>query len=158
MTQPDDQNARATPPANADGHSDETVEPALIEFGANERRYRQIWRQGMVAILEARNHGDVIVSYEVVIIQIQSARERFGKWYGPKEAYPSNEDFGRKGWALPTRDIADQWAAIVLDNVGKSAKERPSWAELLHDFSERIRARDAHHVGDQASAERADQR
>jgi hypothetical protein len=50
-----------------------------IEFGANERKYRQILRQGMVAILETRNHSDVVVSHEVVIIRAQKAGLVFWK-------------------------------------------------------------------------------
>jgi hypothetical protein len=135
LTQPDYQNRHATAPAHAAGHPHETIEPAPIEFGANERKYRQIWRQDMVAILEARNQSGVIVSYETVIIHVQTGRERFGKMYGSKEMYPSNEDFGRKGWALPTRELAERWAAIVVENVGKPVKERPSFVELFHAFS-----------------------
>ena len=127
LTHPDDQNRQLTPPANATSHPDEFIEPAPIEFGANERKYRQIWRQGMVAILEARNHSDVIVEYNVMIARVQKAGLVFGKPQPAREKYASNEDFGSRSWSLPTRELAEQWAQIVLEKAEKSAKARPSW-------------------------------
>jgi hypothetical protein len=60
LTSPNDQNAQLRAPSAGMGHPEEFIEPPSIEFGGNDRKYRQIWRQGMVAILEARNHGDVM--------------------------------------------------------------------------------------------------
>jgi hypothetical protein len=131
----DDQTARATPPTNGDEPNSESIKPAPIEFGANDRRYRQVWRQDAVAILESRNHRDVVVSFEVVLIHIQLGRQRFGKWYDQKEMPPGNEDFGKRAWALPTRDLADQWAALVLTHLAIPARERTAFPLLMHEFS-----------------------
>ena len=66
----------------------------------------------MVAILEARNHSDVIVEYSVIIARVQKAGLVFGKPQPAREKYASNEDFGSRGWSLPTRELAEQWAQI----------------------------------------------
>jgi hypothetical protein len=123
-------------PTHADMGLTEIVEPVPVEFNHGDRRYRQVWRQGEVAILEVRlANREIVTSYETVIIQVRKGREQFGKWYGPREAYPADEDFGSRGWSFPTRALADQWAGIVIDNLAKPRKERASWPSLLHEFS-----------------------
>ena len=136
MTPETDQNLDATLPSALGGRSGEVVDPAPTEFSHSDRKYRQVWRQGMVAILEVRlGSGKVVTSYETVIIRIRPGRENFGKWYGPKEAYPGDEDFGQYGWSFPTRALAEQWAQIVIANWEKPRKERSAWPQLLYEFS-----------------------
>jgi hypothetical protein len=133
-----DQNLIPNPPVCADMGLTETVEPVPTAFNHGDRRYRQVWRQGAVAILEVRlATRDVATSYETVIIQIRKGREQFGKWYGPKEMYPADEDFGTKGWSFPTRALSEQWAQIVITNLDKPRKERTAWSELLHEIWKR---------------------
>jgi hypothetical protein len=60
----------------------------------------------------------------------------FGKTQPARGKYPGNGDFGSKAWALPTRELADKWAAIVVENVGKPGKERLSFVELFSGKSQ----------------------
>jgi hypothetical protein len=57
--------------------------------------------------------------------------DRFLEAATSKEKYPSKEDFGSKGWALPTRELANRCAAIVIANPGKPANERTAWAAII---------------------------
>ena len=53
--------------------------------------YRQIWRQGDVAVYEYNSRGG---SFEVVIILVEGERLKFGKLCTKHEVYPTTSQWG----------------------------------------------------------------
>ena len=99
---PADQIARANPPTNANGANSEPIELAT-EISMQGRMYRQVKRSGRVAIYEL-SKDDELRGYEVIVIQIHAAGERFGKWYEKREGYASNESWGTSGFSYLASD------------------------------------------------------
>ena len=68
------------------------------------RILRQLKRQGQVAIYDVRNAGNLLYGYEVIIIKIAPAEEKFGRQYPERELYPSSaknsDDWGTIAWSL----------------------------------------------------------
>jgi hypothetical protein len=87
-------------------------EPIVASFKYDGFNYRQIAREGDVAIYEQRwirPGGDLSenVCYEVIRVQRHEAHTfPSGKSYPPREGYPSSEQWGEDGWTLLTRDAA----------------------------------------------------
>jgi hypothetical protein len=94
---PDDQNARATLPTHGDGLNNVAIELAT-EISAQGRTYKQIKRRGQVALYELSVKGE-LRGFEVIVIQIHAAGERFGKWYPTREGFPSSESWGTSGFS-----------------------------------------------------------
>jgi hypothetical protein len=97
-----DQNARTRPPANAAGQLNEAIELAT-EISMQGRTYKQIKRYGQVALYELSVKGE-LRGFEVIVIQIHAAGERFGKWYPTREGYASNESWGTSGFSYLASD------------------------------------------------------
>jgi hypothetical protein len=80
------------------------IEPIPAEFVHDGFTYRQIARQGMVAIY--RQGQGPSAAYEVVIIQQYPEQEMFGKHYPAREAMPRSEQWGSQGWTFTSEEKA----------------------------------------------------
>jgi hypothetical protein len=47
--------------------------------------YRQIKRDGLIAIYEVRGDGERLLGFEVIKIQVHAAGELLGRWYPHRE-------------------------------------------------------------------------
>ncbi len=61
-----------------------------------------IERVGNIALAKAGG----TVGFEVFEVQSHNGREIMGKWCGPAEYPPSNEQWGTKGWSFKTESAA----------------------------------------------------
>jgi hypothetical protein len=80
--------------------------------------YRQIKRSGRVAFYELSAKGE-LRGFEVIVIQIHAAGERFGKWYPTREGYASNESWGTSGLATSQvdKDGAERRSAGLIGRI-----------------------------------------
>jgi hypothetical protein len=110
----EDQNARTTPPTNANGADSEPIELAT-EISAQGRTYKQVKRCGQVVLYELSVKGE-LRGFEVIVIQIHAAGERFGKWYPTRESMPSSESWGTSGFSYLAcdRDGAERRFAELI--------------------------------------------
>jgi hypothetical protein len=77
------------------------------EYVKNERRLMQLKRTKKVAMYAVYPEvGDTLYGYEVIMIIIAPAREIFGRNVPIREAYPSNEQFGKLAWAYGIKQYA----------------------------------------------------
>jgi len=75
-----------------------TPRPLAESFSKHGHTYRQRIRKGFVAIFEVLM-GTRLLGFEVVQIRIApEAKLPGGKTAPVREVYPSDEEFGRKGW------------------------------------------------------------
>ncbi len=81
------------------------------EFKAKGFNYRQISRDGNVAVFEQRWGRNGSVAYETVIVQSHNGREIAGVYLPPAEFMPSSSQWGIKGWTFRSRDEALSKAA-----------------------------------------------
>jgi hypothetical protein len=118
---PDDQNARAILPTHGDGFNNAAIELAT-EISMQGRMYKQIKRCGQVALYELSVKGE-LRGFEVIVIQIHAAGERFGKWYPTREGYASNESWGTSGFSYlaSDRDGAERRFAGLIGRVNGRA-------------------------------------
>jgi hypothetical protein len=94
-------------PASAT-HSRAILEPLATEFNHGGFHYKQVAREGRVAIYsqawsEIKNPS---VAYEVVRIKALPDRMMFGKLVPAHEAYPGSEEWGERGWTYTDLDRA----------------------------------------------------
>lgn len=96
--------------AGAEGGSGKRhpYKPLPPEFRRNEFSYRQIARDGNVAIYEQCWTGcsDGSVPYEVVRIRRREGFEIHGRFVKPAEMYPASEAWGVDGFTLTKKDAA----------------------------------------------------
>jgi hypothetical protein len=81
--------------------------------------YRQIWREGDVAVYQYDSRGG---SFEVVIILVEPERLKFGKLYPKHEVYPATSQWGTYGWSFGPKDR--EIALGVAEAVRKSPRSR----------------------------------
>jgi hypothetical protein len=82
--------------------------PIAKEFCHDGFTFRQIVREGDVAIYEQKWNGcaNPSVAYEVVRIRRREAREIKGKIIEAAEVYPRNEQWSECGWTVPDKESA----------------------------------------------------
>jgi hypothetical protein len=70
--------------------------------------YEQVKRTDKVALYALRFAlGGTIIGYETFLIKIDKALKKFGREYPEREHFPSNEEFGKIGWAWVSREKAE---------------------------------------------------
>ncbi len=77
------------------------------EFKTNGFDFRQIERQGDVAIYE-QSKGGRVLTYELIIVQKHPAETIKGRPYPEREGYPYNEQWGSQAWTVMNLDDARQ--------------------------------------------------
>jgi hypothetical protein len=90
------------------------------EFTHKGYRYRQISRDGDVAVFSQQWGEKGSTAYETVIVQSHNGREIQGVHIPATEFYPSAGQWGQKGWTFTDRDSALKKAA-ALTQARKSA-------------------------------------
>ena len=78
-----------------------------ITFTAGGFQFRQLWREGNVALFE-KSKSENNRSFEVVRIQRRNARLAFGKTLPASEVMPSSERWGKDGWTYTDLEHARQ--------------------------------------------------
>ena len=89
------------------------------------RTLRQLKRIGTVAIYEVRNKAETLYGYEVAMIKVTPAGEKFGKLYPERELYPSSsknsDDWGTIAWSFG-RNFKKEALAAFNGLVRKQSK------------------------------------
>ena len=70
--------------------------PETFKHGGFE--FKQLWREGQIALFEKRKPGSEVKSYETVIIQQNHDYEIAGNFIKAHESLPGNERWGDAGW------------------------------------------------------------
>jgi hypothetical protein len=94
--------------------------PLKTQFRKGGFDYRQIMREGDVAIFEQRWGKSPNVCYEVVRIRRHDGFHKGGVFIEPAEMYPRSEEWGVHGWTVLTRDAAFD----KLREIGGSDEQR----------------------------------
>jgi len=77
-------------------------EPIRTQFNSGGFSYRQIVREGHIAIYEQRWRNSDNVAYEVVRLRVRT--HPFKNDGQPYEAYPGSEAWGTYGWTYTDKD------------------------------------------------------
>jgi hypothetical protein len=103
-----------------EGHS---YKPLPKEFRRDGLHYRQIAREGNIAIYEQAWTGraEPSRSYEVIRIRCREGFQIGGRFAEPAEVYPRSELWGVDGFTLSNRDKA--WAKFSEISLGEPAFE-----------------------------------
>ena len=103
------------------------MQPIETEFEDRLFRYRQVARQGDVAIYTQEHKASRVQRFEVVHIRTQ--REHTwpdGTVTPEKEAYPASASWGRRGWTFSTLAGAQaKVAALQAHVIANDALEPP---------------------------------
>ena len=82
-----------------------SVKPLAESFKLDGFEFKQLWREGKIALFQKQKAGGV-VSYEVVKIQAKPERVMFEHAVPFHEAMPSSETWGTNGWSFCSLDRA----------------------------------------------------
>lgn len=102
-----------TPPrqpiqAAAPGEAESFLRVLDTAFSIDGYDFRQLHRDGSVALFEKRKPNHSRPSYEVIIIQRKAAGDVFGKEMPAREVMPRPEDWGTFAWTEVTLEKARQ--------------------------------------------------
>jgi hypothetical protein len=102
------------------------MEPLVKSFEEGRYCYRQIERQGKLAIFEQQHKDNPrVIRYEVVCIRIQRAHTWPDGTFTPeKEAYPPSSAWGQSGWTFYTLDAARAHLQTLQQRVTTTAVVR----------------------------------
>lgn len=93
-----------------------TLEPRFEKSGWN---HEQVWREGGVAVYK-RWHGKVIREggncphFETILVNVNLAWEGFGKFFPETESYPTQNEWGTRGWTYADFETAMNKARELL--------------------------------------------
>jgi hypothetical protein len=121
---PSSQKTRAT--AEARTKERHFYKPLHKEFRRNGFNYRQIARQGGVALYEQTwsSCDEPSRSYEVIRIRRRDGFRIEGRFVEPAEVYPASELWGVDGFTFADRDKAwDKFFEISLEEPARNRKE-----------------------------------
>ena len=114
--------------------------PIATEFKHGGFNYRQIAREGDVAIYEQRWRDSENVCYEVVRIRRHEAKTFPGGKSSPaREAYPSSAAWGDLGWTVTTLDAALRKTTRTKERTMNPAPFIPPRPRLVNPVSSRRR-------------------
>jgi hypothetical protein len=97
-------------------------EPVLTSFKSHGFSYRQIAREGDIAIYEQRWRNSENVAYEVVRLRVRT--HPFKNNGRPYEAYPRSEEWGLYGFTLTDKDAAFNKLKQLLAGFNQSGPGR----------------------------------
>jgi hypothetical protein len=100
------------------------------ELTYQNRTLRQLKRDGMIAIYEVRNAGELLYGYEVIKIKVLPEEKIFARHYPEREAYPSSSkesnDWGTIVWSFGP---SQKHKALAMFNGLVHKANRPVKAE-----------------------------
>jgi len=80
------------------------MQALATELRVQNRTLRQLKREGLVALYDVRNEGELLYGYEVIRIKVAPEQEIFSKRYPEREVYPSSakesNDWGTIAWSF----------------------------------------------------------
>lgn len=87
------------------------------EFTEGGFRFRQISRDGDIAIYEKQWTGkpDASIGYEVIVVKSHRGFWLRGHYSAPAEMYPSSNSWGDLGWTKTTKEAAFEKAREVAN-------------------------------------------
>lgn len=97
----------------------EEAERLRTTFTRDGFSYKQIWRDGDVAVYEYNSRGG---SFEVVIVLVEPERVKFGKLCPRHEVHPTTTQWGTYGWSFGPQDR--EIALSVAEALRKSPRSR----------------------------------
>lgn len=80
------------------------MERLPLEIKNQDRKLRQIKREGQVALYGLYGPDGDHWGYEVVIVQTHPAETILSRSYPERESYPSSSEWGTLGWTYLRRD------------------------------------------------------
>ena len=107
----------------------------LAEFHCDGFTFRQLAREGMVAIFEKSRSPESVKRFELVELQVLPAQKLFGKNYPARESYPRSERWGEHG--LTFLDLASAQEAMRRV-LGAPPKTSNSSLRIRYDASESL--------------------
>jgi hypothetical protein len=111
----------ATPDGMSSTPETETVRPLATEFRHGGFRYRQVKREGNVAIF-AQSKGGAVLSYEVVVVRVKPGGVApSGTVFPTREAYPSTAEWGQFAWTCMTLERAEARFAGLVQEMAEFA-------------------------------------
>ncbi len=96
------------------------MKPLPTEFDADKHHFRQISRDGLVAVFE-KSKGGKVRSFETVVIQQRKACVLHGDPVPAHEAMPSSESWGRHGFTYTDRESAFRRAGVLAERQNAPA-------------------------------------
>lgn len=95
-------------------NADHALRPIPTAFTRDGYDFRQLWRQGHVAIYsQQRPWATEPAAWEVVAIRPRKAHPKDVD-QNPKEGYPGDAEWGMRGWTLLSLESAQKKALEVL--------------------------------------------
>lgn len=86
--------------------------------------HRLLERAGEVCLVERTNDLTGSVHWEVVRLMVEPAKAIQGRLYQAHERYPSNEEWGGRGWTYRTRPDAEwKYRSLVQSMAQKGGSE-----------------------------------
>ena len=116
------QKTSATAEASSKEHH--SYKPLSKEFQRDGFNYRQIAREGHVALYEQRWTGcpDPAVCFEVIRVRCREGFQIGNRFVEPAEVYPASELWGLNGFTFADRDKA--WAKFFEISLEEPARKR----------------------------------
>jgi hypothetical protein len=122
-----------------------TYKPLETDFTKNQFRLRQIRREGDIAIFHRTAVAGGIHpvafdgGFETIVVSRHDGYQISGVVMEPAECYPSNEQWGAKGWSYPTLFAADQKYERLLGRLDEVVK--PTVEMIPVDLTEEPKTR-----------------
>lgn len=98
--------------------------PLPLEFKHKSFGYRQLERNEKAAIY-SQSAGDQIAAYEVVKIRTVKPKIWMGREIPFREVYPSDNDWGSRGWTCHTLEEAKIKMKVISDVKSTQATRQP---------------------------------
>ena len=98
--------------------------PLPLEFKHKSFGYRQLERNEKAAIY-SQSAGDQIAAYEVVKIRTVKPKIWMGREIPFREVYPSDSDWGSRGWTCHTLEEAKIKMKVISDGKSTQATRQP---------------------------------
>ena len=87
------------------------------EFKDNGFTYKQIKRDGLVTLYAVVSKSGKVLGYESAILTVKPAEQIRGVMYPARESYPSNEEFGLRGWSHQRLEHAEECYNDLVKSV-----------------------------------------
>jgi len=92
----------------------------------HKHTYRLLKRNDLAAMYEHFNESDKIIGYEVFSVKVQPEFTFPNGTVNPaKEAFPSNESFGKWAWCFMTLKCADERYEEITNGIKKPIHDEP---------------------------------
>jgi hypothetical protein len=101
------------------------MQPLPTAFTYHGFRFRQLAREGDVALFEKRKPAHSRPGYEVVIVKLHPAQTIHGRAYVERESMPRSESWGTLGWSFTDLESAQTKFRLLVNSV-RNADSAPT--------------------------------